>query len=53
MASIHLINAKKDLWSVKDASGRVKARNVSLSTAEAVLNELVRSERAVDAVAAE
>lgn len=46
MASIQLTNAKKDLWSVKDASGRVKARNVSLSSAETILNQLQREEDA-------
>ncbi len=46
MASIQLTNAKKDLWNVKDASGRVKARNVSLSSAEAILNQLQREEDA-------
>ena len=46
MASIQLTNAKRDLWNVKDASGRVKARNVSLSSAETILNQLQRAEDA-------
>lgn len=53
MASIQLTNAKKDLWNVKDASGRVKARNVSLSSAEAMMNQLQRAENAAQAQAAE